>query len=910
MASEYRIHKPYVLATLPRPLDHTEGRIVAREVYGLRDGQKKRKRTELVVGVDGETTSIYDVPASRLITSYPIPPQESFTCAPYSVRIRRSGTNDVSRYTYISTRDSTGQKLSLFKDVVHQDGKTTSTTTASQILKTSPIRYITCCSSASETSNVGDVIAVCQNGEFVSLSAESLAIQWTALSKSAVQDAIATQIESFEVDYVTSGTLADFSEGIFKDKPEIFSALPKTPGSEPELIALVSRSVSQGQESRHSVILAAASGVSSTTSDIQKLSPLEIAPIGTPSARGSDTSTYQVDVQAALLLQLQQGSLNVYDLTTPVPKLKSVVHMENAVSFSRLSRPFVLSCSLESIGLYNHQYRSIHANAPLDLSELPTESEKPKTCQLISYLRSQELVVALVDNVLVSIQVEPPKSHGKRRKQGLLIDSIGRGTATEIPAKKAKSEKLTAEFSKYVPGSMTEEYMTKLRSELDTADEHLAKGDLGEWEALLRKRFRVGLRSVTDGADGKAVNGQEEKDLQELPEWEWLSGVSSYAVVDRRWVLYAIGRTFAISVTDDVESRPKLQLILPDTNVTSYLVVAGHLTLSNLKAAFRDEFDVETLDNKTVVEDLLSSLTDADPSMTLVLNYLQATQLGELELLLAIRALMLNLDLISDPKKPASNKLLKNEAHDGAENYEMDLDDLERDIAITEYYLGDDSSSRSRGLTLAFTKLWRLPAVTTVKAIRATLKTEEILSLIYTLRVELVRGAWTSLYIDPTSFDSEGNDPPPDGVITLISDLLGRCLDAVGAGGWLLNDAISSDKSETGDLLTALKLEVTAALEGLEEAVYLNGIVGEAVRFGLASQKGGTARQTWNTNKPIPMQLEGRESRLLPLGLKMKQLPTKSKVVSGGEVVQRSMRETGHLISQKVEAYSLEKLAI
>lgn len=61
MASEYRIHKPYVLAALPRPLDHTEGRIVAREVYGLRDGQKKRKRTELVVGVDGETASIYDV---------------------------------------------------------------------------------------------------------------------------------------------------------------------------------------------------------------------------------------------------------------------------------------------------------------------------------------------------------------------------------------------------------------------------------------------------------------------------------------------------------------------------------------------------------------------------------------------------------------------------------------------------------------------------------------------------------------------------------------------------------------------------------------------------------------------------------------------------------------------------------
>ncbi|KAF7547678.1 hypothetical protein G7Z17_g7561 [Cylindrodendrum hubeiense] len=905
MASEYRIHKPSVLATLPRPLDHTEGRIVAREVYGQREDQKKRKRTELAVGVDGETASIYDVPASRLITSYPIPPQESFTCPPYSVRIRRAGNTDVSRYTYIATRDSAGQKITLFKDVVHRDGKTTSTTTSSQILKTSPIQYITCSSSPSEASTVGDIVTVCKNGEFVSLSGETLSVQWTSSAKSTVQDSVANVIDEFEVDYVTSGTTTEFSEGIFKQRPEVFSALPKTPSSEPELLILVSRCVSQGQESRHAVVLAAASGTSSTT-EIQKLSPLEIVPIPAPSGDKANAPTYQVDIQAGLLLQLQQGSLSVYDLSTSVPKLKSVVQMDNAVSFSRLSRPFVLGCSLDSIGLYNHQYRSIHANAPLDLSELPAECQKPKSCQLISYLRSQDLVVALIDNVLVSIQVEPPKSHGKRRKQGLLIDSIGRGTAVEVPAKKTKSESAASEFSRQVPGTMTEEYLAKVRSELESADGFLRAGDLAQWESLLRKRFRMAVRGAAEGTDAKA-----EADSQDLLEWEWLPGQSSYAAVDRRWVSYAISRVFSISMTEGEEPRPMLQLIMPDSNVTSYLVVAGHLTLSNLKSAFRDEFDAEALDSKNLANDLLSCVIDSDPSMTLLLNYLQATQLGELELLLAIRALMLNLDLISDHKKSGNVKLLKNESHEGAENYEMDLDDLERDIAITEFYLGDDSSSRSRSLTLAFSKLWRLPAVTTVKALRATLKTEEILSLIYTLRVELVRGAWTSLYIDPTSFDSEGNDPPPDGVITLISDLLGRCLDAVGAGGWLFNDSISStDKAEAGDFLTALKLEVTAALEGLEEAVYLNGIVGEAVQFGLAAQKGGAARQTWNTNKPITMQLDTRESQLLPLGLKTKQLPTKSKVVSGGEVVERSLRERGHLISQKVEAYSLEKLAI
>lgn len=832
-----------------------------------------------------------------MITSYPIPPQESFTCPPYSVRIRRAETTDISRYTYISTRDSAGQKVTLFKDVVHSDGKTVSTTTSSQILKTSSIQYLTC-SPASETSSTGDLVAVCKDGEFVSFSGETLAIQWTSSAKTIVQDSVSRNIDNFEVEYAAAASMAEFSEGIFKQRLEVYNALPKTSGPEPELLVLVTKCICGDQESRHTVVLAAAAGTSSTTSDIQKLSPLEVVPIPVFSRVAP---IYQVDVQAGLLMQLQEGSLSVYDLSTTVPKLKSVVQMNKAVSFSRLSRPFILACSLNSIGLYNHQYRSIHANASLDLSELPVESQTPQSCRLINYLRSQDLVVALIDNILVSIQVEPPKSHGKRRKQGLLIDSIGRGTTVEIPAKKPRSEKSAVEFSKQVPGTLTKEYLVKLEQELQSADGFLGTGDLTQWESLLRKRFRLSAKTPAEGT---------EKTPEELPEWEWLTSSSSYAQVDRRWISYAISRVFSISMTEGDEPRPVLQLIIPDSNVTSYLVVAGHLTLSNLKSAFRDELDTEALDNKKLASDVLTCLTDADPSMTLLLNYLQATHLGELELLLAIRALLENLDLISRPKP--NRKLLKEDVVEGGEDYDMDLDDLERDIAITEFYLGDESSSRSRGLTLAFMKLWRLPAITTVKAIRATFKTQDILSLIYTLRVELVRGAWTSLYVDPTSFDSEGNEAPPDGAITLIADLLGRCLDAVGAGGWLFNDGISSteDKTETGDLLRALKLEVTAALEGLEEAVYLSGIVGEAVQYGLAAQKGGATRQAWNSNKPATLQLETQASRLLPLGLKTKQLPTRTKVVSGGEVVQRSLREKGHLISQKVEAYSLEKLAI
>jgi hypothetical protein len=725
-----------------------------------------------------------------------------------------------------------------------------------------------------------------------------------------LQDSVATAISEFHIEYALSGSTAEFNEGLFKNRPEVFSALPKSTDSQVELVVLISKSLGQNVENRHLIVLAAVSGSSSASADVQHLVPLDIVPITSIASQDNDESPiYQVDVQSGLLLQLQQGAIGVYDLTGAVPKLKSTVEAENAQTFVRLFKPFILASSLDSIGLYNYQYRSIHSKASLDWSEISTDGETPRSCQLISYLRSQDTVVALVENILVTIQVEPPKNPGKQRKEGLLIDSIGRGTGLEVPSKKMRCE-ASSEFNKLVPGTLTSDYLVQFQAETEAADRLLANNDLTKWEDVLRRKFNVPKKSTgLPNGDNKTLEGSE---AQELPEWEWLSG-SSYAAVDRRWIIYAITQVFSVDIKKvDETTRPELRLVLPESNVTTYLVVAGHLTLSNLRTAFRDELAPEASDNRAVAGDLIRSLADADLSLTLLLNYLQATKLGEVELLLAIRSLMLSMDLIPEGKMDAT-KLLTSEPHaDNSgkdDDIEMDLDDLERKIAVTEHYLGDDSSSRSRGLTLAFTKLWRLPAVSTVKALRTTVSTEDIMSLIYLLRVELLRGAWTSLYIDPTSFDSEGNEPPPDGVIALIADLLGRCLDAVGAGGWLFNDAISwADKAEASDFLTALRLEVTAALEGIEEAVFLNGILGETVRFGNAAQKGGAARAS--QNKSILFQVENRESKLLPLGLKTKSLPTREKVVSGGEVMQRSVREMGHLISQKVEAYSLEKLSI
>lgn len=70
MAASFNIQKPYVLTALPKPLNHSGGSYAVGDVWGQQPGSKKKRRAELVVGIDGEATNIYDVrmiPSQELI---------------------------------------------------------------------------------------------------------------------------------------------------------------------------------------------------------------------------------------------------------------------------------------------------------------------------------------------------------------------------------------------------------------------------------------------------------------------------------------------------------------------------------------------------------------------------------------------------------------------------------------------------------------------------------------------------------------------------------------------------------------------------------------------------------------------------------------------------------------------------
>ncbi len=390
---------------------------------------------------------------------------------------------------------------------------------------------------------------------------------------------------------------------------------------------------------------------------------------------------------------------------------------------------------------------------------------------------------------------------------------------------------------------------------------------------------------------------------------------ADYPRVDRRWVLYAISKVFSWRAGGDGQSEePVLECKVPDGNLMSYLIDAGHLTTSNLRSAFKDHtFAIDRVD-MFLAGALPQVLSDIDPTTDLLVSYLSATKVGAVELVASIRLIMRSLELVQASTKNQLALASDEKDPDETELIGMELDKAEEELRMIEFY-SNDAGTRARGLGVAFSKLGACAAPVTVKSIRRLLKPEETLSLINILRMELIKDGWTTRYLDAIQSDlGEVGEAPPDGSITLIADLLCRCIDAIGSAGWLSNSGLfasMASPSDTSDFIQQLRAEVSVALEGIEEAVRLRGILTEVVKYGAALQRAQKPKAVAATKPSAPPSLEqfSTETRMLPLGLKaVTPRISGEKIVSGGEIIQRSKRETAMLIRRNLGPYVIERV--
>ncbi|KAB5559541.1 hypothetical protein GE09DRAFT_962137 [Coniochaeta sp. 2T2.1] len=928
MASNFHIQKPYVLATLPTPLQRSEtpGKCTVGVVFGQRPGpQKRTRRSELAIGIDGDAANLYDVPASRLITSYPIPPQYFFTCAPCSIRWK-ANNDEIVRYTYATTEETQTSKrrVTLFKDVVEKAGVTTSTSSFVALKADSEVVYLTTTPISTPTSASAaiaaapeqptfDLLAVIEDGSIICFDRETLAEKWRVSSSAYLLGPSSTAKQDCIVESAQTVPATEVIEGFFQGKSDLLASLfnqkVAKDSFDPDVLVLITSSHGQ----RELIVLAIhdSPAPQSLGSSQGRIFQVSTAILPTPSEAAAGPVSYQVHVASGSIQELRGNNVYTYRVEDGAPRLSYTLPVPNASSFLRLSDTSVLTATPSSLSIYNPGYRSVQASTPLDLSSDAAPAAKTDDSsapyQLITYFPRLEVALGICGSSLFAAQLEAPKSRKrKRRTEGLLIDSIGRGLSHATDEHKwAVPDQTPDIFASYVPGSLSETYWRNWTEDTAKADEFLKAKDIPAFEELITSKLGVNISTT------KPANGVPEPEADAMDVDDTAAPAEASSQVDRRWVLFAITRLFALENTDGL-SKPKLSCQLPGSLVADYLISAGYLSVSNVKSAFSAEArEIHEVD-AVLAEQIPELIASLDPTLELLVEYLSSTKPGAIELLASIRLIMRSLDLVQDPTK-LSQKLIgfgePTEAPTDSTADDEALGKLEADLEVTEYHLLDDSSTRARGLTVAFDLLGSCSPVSTVQAIRRLFRPEETLSLIHVLRVELVKGGWTARYLDtslPGEGEAEQEEPPPDGSIRLIADLLCRCIDSVGSGGWMINDALlarTGDHLDSADFLAGLKLEVSAALEGIQEAVYLRGLLTETVKYA------GTPA-TLLRRKPQTFAADSQETRMLPLGLGSKQRVSATKVIGGGEIVTRSKREIGHLVSQRVGAYSLERIVV
>lgn len=844
-------------------------------------------------------------------------------------------SKSVVRYTYASLREPS-RKIVLFKDTVQASGSTTSTTVSRNIGSSSnpadcDVIHLSVISApanstpeqASPTSAC-ELLAVRRDGSVLCFHGDTLEEQWQTPPALLSRD-LAISAGSLQVQHAQVVSGSDISKDFFAGRDGLVGPSrqdPEKDAADTDVIVLVTTSAN-GKAANFLHMLAVPSHDNGAPNPKQR-SLVQLHAVPLPTAASSSTSTFRLDMAAGVLLEQSADTVLCYSVAGSMPKVMHRISVPGVASALRLSASSILTATTESLAIYNPTFQSLQASTPLGVeprsSQIASpENVAPQSCSLVAYFARLDLVAAIQGSNLLAIQLEPPRTRGKKRKAGgLLIDAIGRGVSRTAPAKdddlpRDESLKLGA----YLPGTPSARYWNRYLEQTQAVTAAFTAKDFSALDRLLADVFGI-----------ESKPGQD----TEPPEWVWPNSPADYSQVDRRWILFVLSRLFVFSQVEsggDNGSR-RLSCVLPPCNIVTYLVTAGHLSVSNVESALKEALRDADEARSMIALDLPGLLAELDPTMQLLLAWLQSTSLETTELLTAIRHLMRSLELIQDPSE-LKPKLLTyrsmgvydqdaatgDEADDGVVDMELDL--LEQELEVMEHHLGDETGIRARALSTAFGKLGGCSASYTTKALRRFFRPEEILSLIYVLRMELVKDGWTSRYLDTTRLDRDDElEAPPDGSIHLIADLLCRCIDSVGAGGWLINDALLAaqpgDHLDSADFLASLKLEVSAALEGVEEAVYLRGLLGETVRFG---QVVHAARKAAADNKEVLRTVQKPEvaSQLLPVGLKLSggevSDVSRTKVVAGrGEVVTRSKREVKYLESMKVGAYTLERIAL
>jgi hypothetical protein len=806
------------------------------------------------------------------------------------------------------------------------------TTTRDVENSTSPIVYMGTFAATGEA-NSPNLLVVLESGEIRGYEGNTLEERWISPAAALGKD-VTTSFKDPVVEFAQLTNAFAASQGILKAQQDAFALFPQEieeDGFNPAVLVIITRS---GFEANTRILHVVRLPQRPTMQipihkhPVEPLLTIRIPPVAV-TRPGVSKASFSVQVSTGILQQLEDGMLMTYDFTGTLPKQQSKLQIKEAQSFLRLTSTSILASSELFLTVYNPKYHSVLASVRIDdLSDNEdvkrqrgngeaTNRAPVQPCKFITYFPKLGAAVAIADHRLIGIQLGGQQDrHGKLRTAGLLIDSLGSAVGAQLRPVRASKKPRKSDSGALGPifrGSIiADQEFTK---ELTQIESEFSAGDVSPeaFDKIMASCLGI---EWTEDEDAPLVNGQAPKpltnggltngDLQIKKKRIYPSA----AGIDRRWGIYALSKIFKWFEDENDQVRLNIEFYPPQTFM--WLAQTGQINIPNVEYALARYSNLEKL---FPAGQLVDALVDMDRDMDLLHEVVANSQLGASELLHAVRKLMESLGLLSDNAATKQGSLTNGEDVETLdEDSEMRIDRLEaeaqKDLELAEYVLGPGSGLRGEALGTALSNLYKCPDQSIVYALQTIFSNQEIVSLIYLLRFELARGGWTNRYTDVDEEDIIDGDGPDDAIVVL-SSLLNNCVDAIGAGGWLSGDArmVDVDHFEAEELIDSLKLEVSAALQGIEESAYLRGLTSEVVRYGEALQA-AIPKATKRKDAPVIIRSADEDLVRLPFGLKVEKQISLLKVGAGGAVQRRTMREIGHHKSQRVGKYSREKIIL
>jgi hypothetical protein len=872
------------------------------------------------------------VQTPKLVTSYAVPPQSTFSCTPCSIRRKLPKKSSVKRQTYTAATRPERQIKCFVEEIGSGSTAPVISSSAATITdSSSPTNFVGIVPYTVEDDNETDpfdILAVHEDGRVRRLSSDLKTQRWSIQHSeiSKLCSTTHTVHSCFLVD------LEDAKKALFKRRQDLAAlALGDSTASgtdEPSILLIVSHPKDAEQIAlkdvtvqMFSVPASAKSGGHEESQRLRHLQTIQVpAPSGLDKVNRDDLQWTFHSGSAGLQLSFEKGFLNI-DLSQYSPSVTShFVLDERFSSVMRISPQCVIGASDSLVAVYDTQYQSVQRSIAAGdvLSAASTNADAPMV--FISYFAKLGIAVATKGNTLIAFDLTSLHSHSgpslKRSRDGLLIDAIGRGIGSSaaqwnMASKKHRSENMTS------LRLTSPEQVEKWNQLTKDVDEAAKTRDAEKFDKAVLSYFCPSDAPNTLPTRGQYVNPES--------------------------TLYLLSKMFAVEDSEvqggvSASSPSQLRLVLWPSITCDWLIGLGHMSPDNVEIALRRASKPHIL-QPLVTGSFVQALIDADPLLKQVNQVLAGPSvISSDELTYALKYFLNQARLHSSALEETARAITSGEIATPTQELTRHLGD--ETVTLKDIFAG---------LNTSIQKVHSQPQAAIVQSLRSNLSRTELISLVHHLRLSLATGGYTSRCTENPPTPITLDQITPSLSLNTIIDLMTASVDAVGPSGWIsalpavdLNDdsdsAIAAASREM-ELIADMQSEISAALAGVEEATYLKGILREYLRF--ADQVSTPAatdavakiddETSASSNLVRYEKLNGADlvvfgrpgegedgydgdvgGKMLPLSLKPATADvSKTKINKAtGESKSRTSREIGYLRRKAVGKYSFERLLV